>query len=67
MDIQKVLIADDENHIREILKMYCEKEGFDVIEAADGAEAILKVQSYFGYYDASHGRFGGLQASTQNV
>lgn len=25
--------------------MYCEKEGFDVIEAADGAEAILKVQS----------------------
>ena len=45
MDIQKVLIADDEKHIREILKMYCEKEGFDVIEAADGAEAILKVQS----------------------
>lgn len=38
MDIQKVLIADDEKHIREILKMYCEKECFDVIEAADGAE-----------------------------
>ena len=32
MDIQKVLIADDEKHIREILKMYCEKEGFDVNE-----------------------------------
>ena len=45
MDNQKVLIADDEKHIREILKMYCEKEGFEVIEAADGAEAILKVQS----------------------
>lgn len=42
MDIQKVLIADDEKHIREILKMYCEKEGFDVIEAADGAEADRK-------------------------
>lgn len=26
MDIQKVLIADDEKHIREILKMYCEKK-----------------------------------------
>ena len=45
MDKQKVLIADDEAPIREILKIYCEKEGFDVIEAADGAEAILKVQS----------------------
>lgn len=39
------MIADDEAPIREILKIYCEKEGFDVIEAADGAEAILKVQS----------------------
>ena len=45
MDKQKVLIADDEAPIREILKIYCDKEGFDVIEAADGAEAILKVQS----------------------
>ncbi len=44
MNIQKVLIAVDEKHIREILT-YCEKEGFDVIEAAEGAEAILKVQS----------------------
>lgn len=42
MDNQKVLIADDEKHIREILKMYCEKEGFEVIEAADGAEADFK-------------------------
>lgn len=45
MENKKVLIADDEKHIREILKIYCEKEGFEVIEAADGAEAILKVQS----------------------
>lgn len=45
MDKQKVLIADDESSIREILKIYCDKEGFEVIEAADGAEAILKVQA----------------------
>ena len=32
MDKQKVLIADDEAPIREILKIYCEKEGFDVNE-----------------------------------
>ena len=42
---QKILIADDEAQIREILRIYFEKEGFDVIEAEDGAAAILKVQS----------------------
>lgn len=45
MTKQKILIADDEAQIREILRIYFEKEDFDVIEAADGAEAILKVQS----------------------
>ena len=42
---QKILIADDEAQIREILRIYFEKEGFDVVEAEDGADAILKVQS----------------------
>lgn len=45
MDKPKVLIADDEAQIREILRIYCEKEDFTVVEAADGAEAMLKVQS----------------------
>ena len=42
---QKILIADDEAQIREILRIYFEMEGFEVIEAEDGAAAILKVQS----------------------
>ena len=45
MSKQKILIADDEAQIREILRIYFEKEGFEVIEAEDGAAAILKVQS----------------------
>ena len=45
MDKQKVLIADDEAPIREILKIYCDKEGFDVIEAA-----------YSNYYADGEGR-----------
>ena len=45
MTKQKILIADDEAQIREILRIYFEKEGFEVIEAEDGAAAILKVQS----------------------
>lgn len=42
---QTILIADDELQIREILKIYFEKEGFRVVEAADGAEAIIKMQA----------------------
>ena len=45
MNKQKILIADDEAQIREILRIYFEKENFEVVEAEDGAAAILKVQS----------------------
>ncbi len=40
----KVLVADDDEKIRELLELYLTKEGFAVIQAADGAEAILKAQ-----------------------
>lgn len=42
---QTVLIADDEAQIHEILSLYFKKEGFKVIEAADGAEALVQVQA----------------------
>ena len=42
---QKVLVADDEAQIRNILSIYLKKAGFEVVEAADGAEALVKVQS----------------------
>ena len=42
---QTVLIVDDEPQIREILSIYFKKEGFKVIEAADGAEALVQVQA----------------------
>ena len=45
MSEQLVLIADDDPQIREILRVYLEKEGYSVEEAEDGAQAILKVQS----------------------
>jgi DNA-binding response OmpR family regulator len=40
----KVLVADDDEKIRELLELYLSKEGFAVEQAADGAEAILKAQ-----------------------
>ncbi len=36
----RVLIVDDEEKIREVLKEYAEFEGYEVVEAADGMEAV---------------------------
>jgi len=36
----RILVADDEQKIREVTRMYLEKEGFAVGEAADGQEAL---------------------------
>lgn len=38
----KILIVDDEDRIREVLREYAEFEGYDVIEAVDGMDAINK-------------------------
>ncbi len=36
----KILIADDEDEIRSLLKLYLENEGYKVVEAKDGLEAV---------------------------
>ena len=41
---QKILIAEDEADIRNILRLYLESEGFQVIEAGDGQEALDAVR-----------------------
>ena len=35
-----ILIADDEAEIRDLLRLYLENSGYDVLEAADGLEAM---------------------------
>lgn len=40
----KILIADDEPEIRDLLRLYLEKDGYDVLEAADGAQALSALQ-----------------------
>ena len=42
--MSKILITDDEERIRDILKEYFDFEGFLYEEASDGAEAINKVR-----------------------
>jgi len=40
--MHKILIADDEQKIRLVIKEYAEFEGYEVFEASDGMEAVLK-------------------------
>ena len=40
----KILVVDDEQRIREIIKEYAEFNGFEVVQAGDGMEAVQKVR-----------------------
>ena len=43
--IKKILVVDDDKNICELLKLYLKKEGFDVVFAYDGSEAVSKAKS----------------------
>ena len=40
----KILVCDDEKEILEILELYLEKEGYEIIKARDGLDGIEKVK-----------------------
>lgn len=40
----RILVADDETEIRDVLRLYLEKEGYEVVEAADGMEAAKLIK-----------------------
>ena len=42
--MDKILIVDDEQKIREIIKKYAEFEGYRTDEAADGMDAVNKAR-----------------------
>ncbi|MED3646782.1 response regulator transcription factor [Halalkalibacterium halodurans] len=42
----KILVVDDEGRIRNLLKMYLEREAYDVEEASDGKEALEKALAF---------------------
>ena len=42
----KILVVDDEQHIRELIKVYLKNEGFQVVEAFDGIDALEKISEH---------------------
>ncbi len=40
----RVLVVDDEHALRRLLRLYLEKEGYAVLEAADGLDALSRVR-----------------------
>ena len=45
MPLEKILVVDDDRNICDLLKLYLDKEGYKVILAYDGEEALVKFNS----------------------
>ena len=43
--MSKILIVDDDAHIRELVRVFLREDGFEVFEAADGLEALSLLDS----------------------
>ncbi len=66
---RKILIADDDPSVREILRMMLEEDGYEVLEAVDGQEAWEKLKAQgadMGIFDLNMPRLDGLQL-TQRI
>ena len=43
--MSKILVVDDDAHIRELVTVFLRNEGFEVLEAADGVDALSRLDS----------------------
>src|SRR3954449_5597511 len=41
----KIMIVDDDPHIRELAGLFLHNEGFEIVEAIDGVEALAKLET----------------------
>ena len=46
MSMGRVFLVDDEEHVRKTVGLALKQGGYEVLEAADGEEAIAAIQSY---------------------
>jgi CheY-like chemotaxis protein len=45
MSIAKIMIVDDNKDFRTIIRMFLEREGYEVVESEDGEQCLEKLQS----------------------
>ncbi len=45
MTLFKILVVDDEDMIRKLIRKYAEFEGYEVTEAVDGMDAVIKIRN----------------------
>ena len=43
--MSKILVVDDDPHIRELVQVFLRNDGFEVVEASDGVDALSKLDS----------------------
>ena len=61
---KKILLADDDTSVRDILRILFEEEGYDVNEAKDGQEAWEKLRkdgADLGVFDLNMPRLNGIE------
>ena len=44
--VTKILVVDDDKNICDLLRMYLEKEGYEVKTASDGVEGVTAFRMY---------------------
>ncbi|BAL00848.1 putative two-component response regulator [Oscillibacter valericigenes Sjm18-20] len=43
--MNKLMVVDDDSNIRELIRLILKKEGFEVLEASDGVDALAKLEN----------------------
>ena len=64
-DIKRILIVDDEPDTRDLIAEYFEQRGYEILQAANGLEALLQVKRMRPHWvilDLQMPRLGGLEA-----
>ena len=69
----KILVADDDKEIVELLSIYIHNEGYEVVKAYDGKKRyqIAHNTRYrfinLGHYDANHGWNGSSERTSKRI
>src|SRR6185436_19006192 len=43
--MSKIMIVDDDPHIRQLAAVFLKDEGYDIVQASDGLEALTKLET----------------------